>query len=93
MTAAQKQFQAQLNRAWPDERLAKLGLQQGKLLEEFVAMKDDWTDEELSNLLLEVETYWPEEIIPICRRAWNSLPANKDEKPKAHKGKGKKCQP
>jgi len=79
MTAAQKQFQAQLNRVWPHERLAKLGLQQGKLLEEFVAMKDEWTDEELSNLLLEVETYWPEEIIPICRKAWDSLPVKKDE--------------
>jgi hypothetical protein len=73
MTESDRQFRALLNRAWPDERLAKLGPQQAKLLEEFVAMKDEWTEEDLSNLLLEVEIYWPEDLVPLSR-SWNTAP-------------------
>ena len=90
MTEEEKKFKKMINEAWPNERLARLGPQQAELLTRFVAQQEHWDVEKLSNLLLEVETYWPEEIIPICTRVWDSLPQKKNEGPATKKAKPKK---
>jgi hypothetical protein len=65
----QNLFKTRIRQAWPKERLDQLGPLQVKLMAQFVGEDGHkkgelLSTEELSNLLLQIEEYYPEALIP-----------------------------
>lgn len=70
MTELEKiEFKTRIRQAWPKQRLDQLGPLQVRLMSQFVGEDghkkgDLLTVEELSNLLIQIEEYYPEALIP-----------------------------
>jgi hypothetical protein len=65
----QQQIEARIEQAWSKQRLDQLGPLQVKLLSQFVGEDSEkegrnLTVEELSDLLIQIEQYYPEALIP-----------------------------